>query len=91
MSVSEVLRIREIIGAGLDKIKLTEGRLVAKDKVKKALYALGSELKKALLNIPQRVVRDIMAAANEVERINILTDEITAVLSTYGALTKDTF
>jgi len=92
MQVAEAMRIREVIGAGLDKIKLAEaeGRVVAKDKVEKVLYTLGNELKKALLNIPNRVVRDIMAATNEVEGINILTDEITAVLTTYGNLNKDT-
>jgi len=93
MPVTEAVRLREIVGLGLDKIKLAEaeGRFVSRDKVEKALFALGSELKKALLNIPSRVVRDIMAAANEVEGVNILTDEITAVLTQYGNLNKDSF
>jgi hypothetical protein len=92
LPVGEAVRLREIIGAQQDKLKLAEaeGRLVAKDKVEKALFGLGSELKKALLNVPTRTVRDIMAARNEVDGINILTDEITAVLNTFGNLNKDT-
>jgi hypothetical protein len=91
MTVGDAAKYREILAAAHDKIKLAEaeGRLVAKDRVEKALYALGSELKKALLNVPVRVVRDIMAAENEVQGINLLTDEITAVLATYGNLTND--
>lgn len=92
ITTAEAVRLREIIGAQKDKLALaeTEGRLVAKDKVERALYGLGSELKKALLNIPTRVVRDIMAAENEVAAINILTDELTAVLATYGNLRQNT-
>ena len=93
MPVAEALRIREIIGAGLDKMKLAEaeGRLVDREKVYKALFGFGNEIKKSLLNIPQRVARDIMAATNEVEVINILTDEITVVLTFYSNLNKDSF
>jgi hypothetical protein len=93
MPVAEALRFREIIGAGLDKMKLAEveGRLVDREKVYKALFGFGNEIKKSLLNIPQRVARDIMAAANEVEVINILTDELTAVLTFYSNLNKDSF
>ena len=91
LKTPEAIRLREIIGAAQDKLKLaeTEGRLVPKDKVEKVLYALGSELKKALLNIPVRVARDVMAADNEIHAINILTEEINSVLSTYGNLRKD--
>jgi len=84
-SAQEAMRIREVIGAALDKKKLeeAEGKLVSRDKVEKTLFAAGNELKKALFNIPQRVVRDIMAAPNEVEAINILNDELTQVLNNF--------
>lgn len=92
MGASEAMRVREVIGAALDKKKLeeAEGRLVSRDKVEKALFVVGNELKKALYNIPQRIVRDIMAAPNEVDAINIFNDELSQVLNSYGSL-KPTF
>jgi len=91
LPVAEAVRLREIIGAQQDKLKLAEaeGKLVSKEKVYKALYSVANELKKALLNIPTRVVRDIMAADNEVMGINILTDEINATLATFGNLNSN--
>ena len=93
LNAAEAMRIREVIGAALDKKKLqeAEGRLVSRDKVEKAFFAIGNELKKALFNMPQRIVRDIMSAPNEVEAINIFNDELNQILSHYGNLKSNTF
>lgn len=93
LKAAEAMRRREIVALALDKKKLQEqeGILVRRDAVEKALYLLGSELKKALLDIPARVVRDIMAAETEVEGIKILTDELYHVLNTYGNMNSKTF
>jgi hypothetical protein len=88
LSAQEAVRQREIVALAMDKKKLQEmeGTLVRRDAVENALYLAGSELKKSLLDIPARVVRDIMAAVNEVEGINILSTELVQVLETYGKL-----
>ena len=88
MSVDKVVRLRELVALALDKKKLEEAErvLVPRDKVEKALYAVGNELKKSLLNLPQKVVRQIMDCATEVDGINILSDSITEILTVYGNL-----
>jgi hypothetical protein len=88
LKTAEAMRRREIIALALDKKKLeeAEGILVRRDKVEKALFTLGSELKKSLFTMPQRIIRDIMAAPNEVDAINIMNDELTLILNTYGNL-----
>lgn len=91
MSASRAMRLREVVQLALEKNKLATqaGMLVEKEKVDKALFAMGSELKKALLNIPQKVVRDIMLAANEITGINILTTAINDVLMEYASFNKN--
>jgi hypothetical protein len=88
LKASEAIRRREIIALALDKKKLEEleGVLVRRKDIDKALGALGNELKKALLNMPQRLVRLIMKAGSEVEGITILTNGITEVLKEFGTL-----
>lgn len=80
---NETLRLREILGIAMDRIKLEElrGSLVRKSDVDKSLYAFGDQLKKNLFNIPTRVIDDIRSAPNKVEAINILTHEIQQTLS----------
>lgn len=82
MDYKQAMKYREIVGLAMDKIKLqqAQGVLVEKAEVEKVLYKFGDELKRGLLDIPKRVVRDIMVAPNEVEATNILTDELTQVL-----------
>lgn len=86
MSAQDAMKYREIIGAALDKKKLeeAEGVLVRKDKVEKALFVFGNELKKSLFNMPQRIVRDIMNSENEVQAMNIFNEELTIILNTYA-------
>lgn len=88
MSAADAMKYREIIGVALDKKKLEEQEaiLVRRDKVEKALFAVGNELKKALFNMPQRIVRDIMSCPNEVEAINIFNEELTILLNNYANL-----
>lgn len=92
LKASEAMRRREIIALALDKKKLEEleGILVRRKEVDKALAAIGNELKKSLLNMPQRVVRLIMKAPSEVQGITILTNELTNILHEFGTLKLNT-
>ena len=92
MTAQEAMRVNSVIDAAVNKKKLEEleGILVNKAAVEKSLFLLGSELKKALLDVPARCVRDIMAATTEVEGIKIITDELILVLSTYGNMKTNT-
>jgi hypothetical protein len=92
LKAAEAMRRREIISLAIDKKKLQEleGILVRKDAVDKSLFLFGSQLKKSLLDIPPRCVRDIMAAETEVEGIKILIDELVLVLNTYGTMKSGT-
>lgn len=91
LKAAEAMRRREILALAIDKKKLQEleGILVRRDAVEKSLFLLGSQLKKAILDIPARCVRDVMAAGTEVEGIKILTEEIVVVLNTYANLKPD--
>lgn len=91
LKAAEAMRRREILALAIDKKKLQEleGTLVRKDAVEKVLFAFGSELKKALFNMPQRVVRQIMAASTEIEAINILNLELTNILTAFSDFKKD--
>lgn len=91
MSYAEAMRCNEILDLVLTmkKVEVEEGVLVPKDKVEKAFHALGSELKKALMNIPQKVVRKIQLAKTEVDGQTILTELLSEVLSFYGNLRPD--
>lgn len=91
LKAGEAMRRREIVALALDKKKLQELErvLVRRDAVDRSLFLLGSQLKKAMLDIPARCVRDIMAAQTEVEGIKVLTDEIISVLNTYANLKAD--
>ncbi|MBV7529025.1 hypothetical protein [Chitinophaga sp. sic0106] len=86
MQPSEAMRLREVVGLAKDRMALAKesGALVSRDKVERTLYAYANELKKALQNLPQRVVRDIMTSDTEVEGINILTDALNQVLTEYA-------
>lgn len=92
LKTAEAMRRREIVALAMDKKKLQELErvLVRRDAVEKAFFLLGSELKKSLLDIPNRCVADIMAAKTEVEAIKILTEELIHVLDTYGNLKSNT-
>ncbi len=90
MVYGEASRRRELIGLAMDKKKLQEleGLLVRKDVVDRALFILGSELKKALFNIPARVTADVRAAANDVYAQQIITVELTQILNEFSKMQK---
>ncbi len=85
---SEIVRRKEILAAANDRMKLEElnGLLVRKDEVNKALRAAGDQLKKELLNLPNRITEDIRTASNKVEAINIFTIELNQVLQNIASL-----
>lgn len=82
MSYQKALEKQQIITLALNKLKLKQeaGLLVDIKKVNDAQYNLSVALKNALFDIPKRIARDLMAAHNEVEVINIMNEEITRVL-----------
>lgn len=86
MSLKEAMRLREVFGAALDKVKLqeAEGTLVKRSEVEKSLFAYGNQLKKALQTYPMRVIDNILAAPNKIEAINIMQEEINIVLNQFS-------
>jgi len=90
LDYKETVRRREILQLALDKKKLEEleGVLVRKSDVFKALFALGSQLKKAIASVPARCIDDVLSAENKVEALNVLNEEITNVLDTYANFSK---
>lgn len=88
LAYSEALRRKEIINIANDRMKLEEanGMLVRKDDVNKALYAIGDQLKKELLNLPNRITEDIRTANNKVEAMNIFTIELNQVLTQIASI-----
>lgn len=88
LKYSEAVRRKEILSIAREKMELEEKQqtLVRKSDVEKALFAIGDQLKKSLLNIPARCIDDIIAAPNKIEANNILTFEINQVLITISQL-----
>jgi hypothetical protein len=88
---AQSIQKREILGVAIDRIKLEElqGALVRKVDVDKNLFALGDQLKKGLLNIPNRAMDDILAAPNKIEAMNILTLEINNVLGLFSSMSNN--
>ncbi len=86
MGYNQAVRVNEIIDAALKKKKLEEMEdiLVRRVNVESALFAFGSQLRKALMAIPARVTDEMMNAANKIEAINILTEEIVSTLDQYS-------
>ncbi|MDI3319979.1 hypothetical protein [Pinibacter soli] len=93
LTAQEAVRRKLIVELALDKKKLeeAEGILVRRDAVEKALFLLGNELKRALLDIPSRCIADVLASKNEVEGMKILNDELSHVLNIYGQLKQNSF
>jgi len=82
MSAAEAMRINEVIDAALNLIKLqqADGLLVRKADVDKELFALGKEMNKKLIAIPDRIADDILAANGKIEVIKIITEAINEVI-----------
>lgn len=81
--IKEAMRLREVLGAAMDKLKLEEQKrlLVPKNEVEKLLFEYGNEIKKALITIPERVTADMRAAPTDIDAMNILKQDITQLLT----------
>ncbi len=86
MKQNEAVRIKEIINAAIDKIKLKllQHVLVPKADVETAYYNYAAQFKKALLQIPDTHIDEIITAANKVEAMNILKTALVNVLEEYA-------
>lgn len=86
MTVQQAMRAKEIINAAIDKIKLKQLQavLVPKSEVEKAYYSYAAQLKKALLQLPDIIGDELLAASNKVEAMNILKKGLTEVLEEYS-------
>jgi DNA-binding transcriptional MocR family regulator len=76
-------RLRKIKAeADLKELELKErtGALTSREEVYRELFAIGKELRVALVAIPDRVIDDLMASANRNEAHGILLRAISAVL-----------
>lgn len=60
--------------------KKKAGQLVEKEKVYKALYDWGKELRNELLSIPDRIIDDMLSAPTRNDALTKLHDEISGVL-----------
>lgn len=83
LTYQEAVRRKEILAIAKEKMELEEmqGILIKKADVDKALFTVGVEFKKALFNIPPRVINDIRAASTDVEASNILITELQMTLT----------
>jgi hypothetical protein len=88
LQYSEAIRRKEILAIANDRMKLEEanGLLLRKDDINKALYAVGDQLKKELLNLPNRITEDIRSAPTKVEAMNIFNLELNQVLTAISNL-----
>lgn len=83
LTYNEAMRRKIILELCSDfmKIEKEQGELVRKSDIDKALYAFGAIIKRALLNIPNRVMDNLRAADTKVEAMNLLRDEINSILT----------
>lgn len=86
MQTGEAMRLREVFGAALDKVKLqeAEGSLVKRVDVEKNLFNYGNQLKKSLLSYADTVIDDVLAAPNKVEALNIMKLKMNQLLNLYA-------
>lgn len=78
----EALRKATIIKANTDALKLREreGQLVEKQKVFKALFAFGKEMRLKFQSIPDRVIDELLASPGRNEAHIVLSNAISDVL-----------
>lgn len=79
---AEALRKSTIIKANTDALKLREreGQLVEKQKVFKALFAFGKEMRLKFQSIPDRVIDELLASPGRNEAHIVLSNAISDVL-----------
>lgn len=90
LAYSEAVRRKEILNIAKEKMNLEEqqGTLVRRSDVDKALYAKGDELKKDLLNLPARIIDEMLSAPNKVEATNIFLLELNEILNKHSMMTQ---
>jgi len=81
-SIAEIKRQQAEVKLRISALELKEkqGQLVDKDKVYKALFAAGQEVRTALQSIPDRVIDDLLAAQTRNESHQILFNAIADTL-----------
>lgn len=86
LSYAEATRRGAVIQLATDKNKLEEqqGSLVRRADVERALFTLGSQLKKALFSIPPRCADELLGQTSKVALINTLNSELTQVLAEFS-------
>lgn len=86
LQYNESIRLKMLLEVCKDKqqLELFQGTLVKKDDVAKVLYAVGSQLKKAILAMPARIIPDIRAANDNIEAKAIMIKEINSILAHYA-------
>lgn len=81
-TMSAAKRAKAVYDAKLAELdyKKKLGTLVEKDKVYSSLFALGKEMRTALLAIPDRVTDDMLASSSRNDAFNILYEAIAQTL-----------
>jgi hypothetical protein len=81
-SIAEIKRQHEEVKLRMSALELKEkqGQLVDKDKVYKALFAAGQEVRTAMQAVPDRVIDDVLAAQTRNEAHQILFNAIADTL-----------
>lgn len=87
-SYAEALRKATIIKANTDALKLREreGQLVEKQKVFKALFAFGKEMRLKFQSIPDRIIDELLASPGRNEAHIVLSNAISDVLDELTAI-----
>lgn len=90
ITTAEAQRINAIHTANQKRLEILEsmGKLVKKDKVYSALFAMGNELKSALLSIPDQHIGNIIAAKDAHEAELILRKVINDCLTIFTSIEK---
>jgi hypothetical protein len=87
-SLAEIKRQAAEVKLHISAIELKEkkGQLVDKDKVYKALFAAGQEVRTAFQAVPDRVIDDILAAKTRNEAHSVLFNAIADTLETLSEI-----
>lgn len=89
----EATRRQAVLKAELLKLELEEkdGRLVRIEKVKKSLYLFGNEVKNSIMDVPDRIVDEILACNTRQEASLILKTALNLALNQLANVDKRDF
>lgn len=78
----EARRINEIIRGQIQALELKkqQGLLVSKDEINNQLFRLGQQLKSNIMNLPDKVIDNILASKSRAEAHLLLTNELHGAL-----------